>query len=142
MGWDDLWVLRRYHCRLRLLLVPWSSARLTPWFSKRMNLLSLYAPDWLPPQARQDDFQRLDRDGWFAFPGPMPAERYRQAVEETRRYYAPSLAHLHITHIPDQALRVLLALCRKEAMLVLLMLMPESTQFMCCLPLAGFPARL
>src|SRR6266404_3817237 len=23
MGWDDLWVLRRYHCRLRHLLVPW-----------------------------------------------------------------------------------------------------------------------
>jgi hypothetical protein len=129
MGWDDLWVLRRYHCRLRRLLVPWFLSRLTPCFSQRMNLLDLYAPDWLPPQARQHGWQRLDRDGWFAFSGPVSQDRYRQAVEETRRHYAPPLNCFHIAPLPDQALREILAACRDEGIHAILLLLPESTEF-------------
>lgn len=129
MGWDDLWVLRRHHCRLRRLLVPWSASRLTPWFSQRINLLSQYAPDWLPPQARQDDWQRLDRDGWYVNPSPLSDAIRGQALEVTRRHYAAPLVHFHLTPAPDRALREILAVCRKEGISALLLLMPESTAF-------------
>lgn len=128
MGWNDLWVLRRYQCRLRHLLVPWSLSRLTPCFSHRRNLLNRYAPDWLPPQARPDA-GRTDKGGWFALSDTLSEVSRRQALEQTRREYAPSLAHFHVSPLPDQALRELLAVCRKEGIRALLVLMPESTEF-------------
>jgi hypothetical protein len=130
LAWDDLQLVRRYSDQPRQLCYNWCRAQFAPWFAQRFCIMSRYAPGWLPWETRQDIWLGLDRWGWMIYPHTIQdAAGQRRALEFARRQYAPALDHFRITPIADRALHELLALCRREGIAAMLVLMPEGTVF-------------
>jgi hypothetical protein len=130
LGWNDLRVMNRYVDHSWLLYARWIRARLTPWFSHRFLVMSRYAPGWLPWSCRQDGWRGLDETGWLPYPHTsVDAAEYQRGFDWARRQYLPSLDHYQISPRSDRALRELLDLCREKHISVLLLLMPEGSDF-------------
>jgi hypothetical protein len=141
--WSDLSLLRRFLAPVEQaggsseetsqampLYWQWCQARLLPWFTQRMYLLSHYAPNWVPWNSRQDLWQSVDRSGWLPYMrDQVAAEEYRRGLENAHREYAPRLTDFEVTEVPDRALREILDVCRHERITPILMLMPEASEF-------------
>jgi hypothetical protein len=144
LGWRDLALLGRYWRDPGRLWEDYDEARLVPWFSHRICLLSRFAPAWLPLGARQDgNWGTLDGWGWLPskeMPDPDGTAR-RRGRELNRQFFAPILEHWQVSAVSDRALRELLRLCRQKGIDVALLLMPETMEFRSWYP-PGVPAAL
>ena len=130
LGWDDMRLVRRYAAKPEQFCFDWWRARAAPWFTQRFCIMSRCASGWLHWQARQDIWLGLDRSGWMVYPHTvLDAAEQAQALEFARRQYAPALDHFHITPVADRALREMLALCRRQKIDAVLLLMPEGPEF-------------
>jgi hypothetical protein len=140
--WSDLTLLRRYAGSREPaeasqegspslpLYRQWCRARLFPWFSQRIYVLSRYAPNWVPWQSRQDLWQAVDRSGWLPYMrSSVAAEEYHRGLERAHQEYGPYLSDFEVTEIPDRALREILDTCQRKRISPLLMLMPEANAF-------------
>src|SRR5262249_44530192 len=68
---------------------------------------------------------------------PLTPEAYQHGLEYAHREYAGGLLHFGISPRSDQALRELLALCRRQQIGVVLVLMPEGSEFQSWYPSAA-----
>ena len=101
--------------------------RLAPAFAYRRALQAVLEVQMLPPEERRPVPYSHDRWGCRC---PDYLTPYQQAsCVKMARDYIPSLYHFRMGDGPRQALRDLLACCRREHIKVVLVLMPESSEF-------------
>jgi hypothetical protein len=135
LWYSDLAPLKR--CRLSgRLRAAWWAAELLPCHTHRFALLSAIAPGLLPAPRRQDWYDVADDSGWEPSPSPGhdPARR-RRASDRVLEGHAGHLAGFHLGGPNPAALRELLALCRREGIPTVLVLMPEGSALR-----AGYPS--
>jgi hypothetical protein len=145
----DVPVLRRFSPHPWLRLYQWCRSRVTPCSTHRFCIMTRYAPNFLPWEARQDGWCEMDRSGWKPYPcEAVNAARYRRGVEHARREYAAAFHDFRISGMPDRALREMLTICRGQHIPVVLLLMPEGSEFRSWYPpnsdslIAGYLASL
>lgn len=130
VAWRDLTVLERYATPPRPVYREWWQTRLLPCFTHRFCILSWMAPAFVPGNARQDHYRNIDRSGWLACARTsVTEEEQRRGLRMARAQYAWRLAPFQIDEAPDRALRALLQRCRSERIPVLLLMMPEGSDF-------------
>lgn len=131
LAWADLAHLEgRWSQPRSEVLHTWWASRLVPVHAHRFVLLSQIAPGWLPWSNRQDFWSEMQPDGWLPYPQELvTADEYRRKLAVSREEYTPRLAGFAITPLVDGCVRELLTLCREERIEVVLVLMPESSEF-------------
>jgi hypothetical protein len=131
LGWRDLRRLDRSCTCPQDLYARWFETEAFPWFAHRYCFMSRYAPGWLPFQSRLDYiWHGLDSSGWFAcHSAPASPDEHRRWVDKVRSDFGGAFRDFHVSSAPDQALRELLALCRREGIAVTLILAPEASEF-------------
>jgi hypothetical protein len=130
LNYADYRVMYRYAEDTWFLSRRWVRSHLTPSFSHRFCIMSRYMPGWLPWNTRQDGWRGMDESGWLPHPcATVNAEEYRRGVAFAKEQYKPALMNYRISEKPDRATRELLEVCRQERIAVVLVLMPEGTEF-------------
>jgi hypothetical protein len=128
----DLPLLERY-IPLGRLYGFFVAHRLVPWYSHRLTLVHDFAPAWFPPQAiRELDHIRLDWLGGSTFSWmqqQLPPNEVRRRTNLTRGTYLPVLQQFQISDVTRRTIRELLDLCRREHIVVVLVLTPEGSEF-------------
>jgi hypothetical protein len=103
----------------------WLESRLAPWYAFRSDLQG----EDLSGRWRSAPGDRThDAYGYRTLP-PVRAELPARVRECIRALYAPGLGRLRVGTGPRRALCDLLARCRRERIAVVLVLLPESTEF-------------
>lgn len=128
--WMSLHQFRRMHpyfARPARKLGEWVAARLAPAFTYRRPLQTVLTVQMLPPEERQRVPYEHDRWGCRC-PNRLTPFQHAECVERARDYI-PSLNHFRLGAGPVDALRDLLACCRREGIAAVLVLMPESSAF-------------
>jgi hypothetical protein len=129
-AWGDLAVLARFADRPARPYRRWLRAHLTAASHHRFPLLSCLAPKWLGPDVCEARWRRVDRHGWLGCPkDEVTAEQYRIGLETAARQYGACFHQFQISERVDRALRELLDLCRREGIAVVLLTMPEGSEF-------------
>jgi hypothetical protein len=122
--------LRPYCQESGYLEGQWRNARLLACARHRAELRDWLALDAFKSWAKHDDpLRRMDDHGWHPQEDDSSPADWRQATDRTCRRYAPFVRRFRLADQPARALAELLALCRREAIPVRLVLMPESSQF-------------
>jgi hypothetical protein len=109
----------------------------SPWADHRFDLMNRLLPKWT---AQGDSARRqtvgwtwltLDRWGWLPMPRNPEQEGLPRAqlIERMRTLYQPVLQDLHLDEQVQADYRSLLALCRDRRIPVVLLFMPESSEF-------------
>jgi hypothetical protein len=130
LSWADLQLFRRYWPAHDPRWRAWCAAQLLPSFSHRFCLLSEVVPGWLPGDVRSDCWHLLDRFGWLRLLSEYaPPAQYRRNVEFARRGYEPYFRDFQISAKADRAVRELLDVCRRQGIGVVLVTMPEGSEF-------------
>lgn len=133
----DLW--GRYTGDPKDLRRRWWDAQLTPAYSSRFVLLSLYAPLWVPDRLRSaTGGWRFDRYGWTHFETRLRGEELRNhcnALLGSGPFFWPDQPRLAPTSL--QAFADLFALCRRAGIHVALLVLPEGPDLR-----AGYPAEV
>ena len=106
-------------------------ARLVPAFSHRFVFLNLALAVWLPFEKRQEfRWRPLDEWGWL--PGkvmdPSPAARVER-LRLSRQYYQPFLSSSKFDAVGERAVDDLLDDCRAAGIAVVVIWLPESSEF-------------
>jgi hypothetical protein len=128
---SEITFLRRYHSNPAHLQRGWSKARALPcvWqrHSLRISLLGESA-DTIPETERIQG--TTDQFGWtpFCLPEVTP-DRHRTASAFAQRQYKDAFGDLRLAAGPALALEEMLILCRQKDVRVVLLLMPESSEF-------------
>jgi hypothetical protein len=133
-AWRDVRVLRHYTAQPDQLVQRWSMARVVPWSSSRFMLLEQFARDWLPCAERRDDqWRSIDGFGWLPFHWISAQGLDRHAIEVRGESIHRDMAHVlndyRISTVADRALHDLLALCRREHIRVVMIVLPEAKVF-------------
>jgi hypothetical protein len=127
---EELDLLESYGNPVEEMRTAWWEAVPVPWFSRRFNILSWLAPNWLPMASRQDWFREIDDSGWT--PSRIHVTNPEQVRDGTRRahdQYINSLAGFELGGPSCHALRELLEECRQRRVRTALLLMPEGSEF-------------
>ncbi|HEY7427587.1 MAG TPA: hypothetical protein VH682_25370, partial [Gemmataceae bacterium] len=128
--WMDLHQFRRMHryfARPGRKLGQWIEARLAPACVYRRALQGWAEWLMLPPEERQS--VPYIHDLWGCrYPNDL-TDKQRDSCVTMARDYIPSLNHFRLGAGPVRALRDLLKCCRREGIAVVLVLMPESSEF-------------
>jgi hypothetical protein len=135
--WRDLPVLARYYPRPHQFRVQWRAIQYLPWFYHRNALLSYVCPTWLPRDERLNNlWGHTDSWGWQWVEGYTdPAFAANPAVRDN--VYTNSIGFYKVFVISDtarQALREVVATCRKHGCAVALLRMPEAREFLSWYP--------
>jgi len=108
----------------------WIEATALPFYGHRFAIMSRFASYWLPWEVRQDGWKTMDEWGWLPpIHKVINPQVCSKALESERKNYQPVLFRYRISPGPDGALRELLALCRREKIGVMLLVMPEGRIF-------------
>jgi hypothetical protein len=129
--WQDLPLIQRYMGNTRTgLRRDWLESWPMAGYTHRVGLLSLVGPDLLPTEYRLAGDEGLEESGVQQIFDPRftSAQRLR-AMQLASDQYHPQLAGFHLGGPQCQALRELLASCRKEGTPVALVVMPEGPTF-------------
>jgi hypothetical protein len=132
LSWADLQLLRSYANDPWAAYPEWLGGRALACWSQRFCILHRCAPDWCPRASAINGFLRgVDASGWLANAvHQVDAEQFARGLAEARlEYPEPLMGSFHIAAEPDLALRELLALCRRENITPLLLIMPEGNIF-------------
>jgi hypothetical protein len=119
--------MRPYFMRPDRKLGDWVAARLAPTFAYRRSLQGVMELRMLPPEERRPVPYTHDRWGCRC-PDNLTPKQQATCVRMARDYI-PSLNHFRMGDGPRRALRDLLGCCRRKNIKVVLVLMPESTEF-------------
>jgi hypothetical protein len=108
----------------------WWDAELTPWYGMRFPLLGRVARPWLPWQLTYSCGRQADATGWLrpVLDSVTPAE-YRYGVDRAAREYFGLLNMLRFDTPAFQAVWATATLCREHGVPVVLLLMPEGSDF-------------
>jgi hypothetical protein len=117
----------------------WLEARLAPWYALRKNLLTPVFADVVPEVQgvcplrawlRASDWETWPHDDrGYCLPHSFRPEELHNAWLGAWRRYGANLKHFKPGPLPIQALRDLLARCRREQIATVLIFMPESGMF-------------
>jgi hypothetical protein len=130
LSWSDLGRIRSYCSRPAAVYARWGAAAVLPCFSHRLCFMSRYAPDWLPRQSRLDYiWNGLDANGWF-----RPPEGRAAPGADPHQNASKRAAGFAIGVLADGCLRELVALCRREGIGPVFVVMPEATEFRSAYP--------
>jgi hypothetical protein len=131
LSWQDLPLVKRYAGRSRAGLTgDWLRCWPLPWYTHRLSLVSRVRPELLPGAWRLDLDWNVDEYGGLRFiEAPVTPELRRKATQSAREDYQPRLAKFHLGGPQCEALRELLASCRRENVPVALVLTPEGPTF-------------
>jgi hypothetical protein len=115
----------------RRLFKRWALARYLPATSFRAELRDYLAVDREETEKRPagSDLLSQDRYGWQTHRTEVTPEQRQRYVGLAQRQYGPGLKRLHPAAQPALALGELLRLCRRAAIPVTLLLMPEGSEF-------------
>jgi hypothetical protein len=125
----DLAELRPYWRKPKYLYLDWGTGLLSPWHTYRLPLLRDFAPDWLPldPMAGSGPMDKL---GWaYDLPEDLDQDQRGYATVALRSIFDMSLRHFRVSDVSDRAMRQMLAVCRREGIEVLFVVMPEGSEF-------------
>jgi hypothetical protein len=130
LRWGEQRLLGRSPFTARAL--AWWQGQVMPWYAYRFLLMDRLAPSWLPAEKRtllEATWHGLDRSGWLSVPAYRSAGRaaeWRLRVERTLTDYAPCCKDFHPSDANAAPLRQALALCRREHIRAVLVLMPDG----------------
>ncbi len=116
-----------YFARPVRKISEWVEARLAPWYVHRFSLNSWLVEQIYPPPERHPVPYYHDECGCRCPESVTPEVRAARWL--TARDYIPTLNHFRLSKGPTQAMRDLLACCRREQVPVVLVLTPESATF-------------
>lgn len=121
--------LRSYYSNKRRLMVRWLEARLAPWYGYRCAFHDhLQGRDAINPFDQQE--QPMDDSGWrMLYPDPNTPRFRAWRRAGAANMYGESLKHFRLGPGPMQAMRDLLARCRREHIPVALVRMPVTQEF-------------
>ncbi|HEV3080271.1 MAG TPA: hypothetical protein VGY66_10850 [Gemmataceae bacterium] len=132
LSWADLQWLRPYANDPWAVYPEWLGGRALACWSQRFCILNRCAPDWCPRASAINGFLRgVDGSGWLANAvHQVDADQFARGLAEARlEYPEPLMGSFHVAAEPDRALHELLALCRRENIIPLLLIMPEGSIF-------------
>ena len=126
----DLPLVERYGRAHWDLQEDWWLSCVVPWYEHRFAILSRAMPGYLPWRLRLDWFQTIDGSGWVNSPAGMASTEYRSAaIKRTHDEYSAYLKGFQLGGAPSDAFREELQLCQREGIRVVLLLMPEGSDF-------------
>jgi hypothetical protein len=127
----DLPMLSRYVRKPHELTRDLTTASLMPIHSHRFVLMNLALAVWLPFEKRQE-FRWRPLDDWGWLPGkdadPDPDARPRR-LQQTRQYYEPFLTAASFDPVAVRAFDDLLGDCQSAGIQVIVIWLPESSEF-------------
>jgi hypothetical protein len=130
LRWRDLSLVKHYDGNHRPdLRRDWLTASTLPCYVERCQLISRTAPDLLPLAYRLEDEWKVDQ---FGVPKPQKtptSEERRRFIEMARETYKPFVNGFRLGGPACEALRELMASCRKEGIPAALVFMPEGPAF-------------
>jgi hypothetical protein len=129
IGWRDLPLIERYAGNTRRgLRRDWLESWPIAGYTHRFGLISLVGRDLLPPTYRQNE--GLDESGApEVLNTPIKPEERRRRTQHAAEEYHSLLAGFQLGGPQCQALRELLASCRKEGVPAAMVVMPEGPTF-------------
>jgi hypothetical protein len=128
--WADGLMLGRHFSQPATQYSRWLSSELVLAHAHRFAIMTRFALEWLPRSTRQDCWRFAPSlFGWLPWNGPMDEAEYRRRLESTRKEYEPAFDNFHVTDYADRPLREILDLCRCRHLKVLLLVMPEGSEF-------------
>jgi hypothetical protein len=108
----------------------WAAATLNPWHTLRFALLARVVQSWIPWHLRADWSRGADECGWGRIErDAITDDERRLATGRALLEYGPVLADLRPGGPAADALRELLAECRRRGVRVTLVLTPEGSAF-------------
>lgn len=130
----DIRTVARYHKNPHELRQEWRAVQWCPWYTRRHRLQSWLLPRWVPEDKRVDHLWRYtDAWGWDHFPA---------YIEHCKQLYPRDPAYLNgiaqsmktwsqraITEDLHGALVELIELCAQEKIGIVLMWLPEASQY-------------
>jgi len=131
LSWQDLPLIKRYAGTVRAgLRRDWLEAWPLPWYTHRLGIVSLVRPDFLPPAYRVEGDETLDESGAPQFiVASVTSEQRLQATQRARKEYGAAFNGFRLGGPQCEALRELLASCRREGVSVALVMTPEGPTF-------------
>ncbi|OWK42972.1 hypothetical protein FRUB_02571 [Fimbriiglobus ruber] len=132
LGAADLPRVLPYCEHPRDLLAAWLAARVNPWYSLRISLMSHWGAGSTMPWQWRTDFlwKQMKEHGWMPyFFTEIPPGQRKEGIDKASGQYVPYFADFRIAPLPDRAYRDLLALCRARGIPVAFYVMPESPTF-------------
>jgi len=121
--------LRPYYSNKRQLMNHWLESRLAPWYGFRFAVHDhLQGRHAINPYDQQE--QPMDSSGWrMLYDDPNTPEFRAWRWAWAANMYGDSLKHFRLGRGPVQAMRDLLARCRREHIPVALVRMPVTDEF-------------
>jgi hypothetical protein len=139
-SWSEVGELEKYEPALTSPRREWIKAFPLPWYSRRFEILSWLAPQWVPARFRSEWGDSADPSGWSPHAvRDRSLASYRRGVERARDEYFAFLAWFQVTPSSGGPLLDLLELCRAERIPAALVLMPEGTEFRSFYPPFAWP---
>jgi hypothetical protein len=124
----DLPLLRRYPVSWKTYAYA-ARDRLLLWHKYRNEFLARCGPGWLSIPASTPGHCWDASGEWSAVSEGVSFQECRDLTADAHRRYYRKLQSFQVSSEADLALRELLELCRKEAISVVLFLMPEAREF-------------
>jgi hypothetical protein len=129
LWYADLPLVERYLPELPSRADWWQGWPL-PCHSHRLAILSALSPNLLPQEQHLDLFAAIDPSGWRPLPSPdHSSARRRYFTDRTHREYHYYLEGFRLGGPNPPAMRELLDVCRQQSIPVILVLMPEGSEF-------------
>ena len=138
--WDELSSFGRCGADIREVRREWLKSLPLPWYTRRFQILSWLAPEWIPSQLRINCGPAGDVSGWDPHVvRDHSLAAYQRALARTRGEYQSFLSWFQIAPATASPLLDLLQLCRKEQVHTALVLMPEGSDFRMLYPPFAWP---
>ncbi|MGH7172600.1 MAG: hypothetical protein ACRELG_20155 [Gemmataceae bacterium] len=120
----------RYFSNPRHAMIEWLESRVAPWYGYRWTVHERLLGNDGQPNLFDQCQQPMDFCGCRLLAHDVGTPQYRAfRYDSNRRVYAESLQHFHLGAKPAQAMRDLLARCRREHIPVAIVNMPVSKEF-------------
>jgi hypothetical protein len=132
----DVRFLERYDDRHEVL-AGWGVRRLVPAYWNRLDLAARFAPEWTGSTSRESflreiNWQGLDDWGWLRvtyYQDRPETDLYSTHKRDLAANCCPILRDCRVSPASRRALGDLLALCRRQGIGILLLWMPEESDF-------------
>ncbi len=129
--------LQPYYSQKRQLLAHWLESRLAPWYGFRCDMHE-YLGGCRKPNPLDPAAQPMDAWGWRLLYDDRGGPKYRAWCRQCAvEMYGESLKRFHLGAGPVQAMRDLLARCRREQIPVARVRMPVTKEFYELIPAEG-----
>jgi hypothetical protein len=134
----QLLFLRPYLTNSRRMTIEWLEARLAPWYGLRWPVHEHLQGHHSMPRPYEQARQPMDAWGCRQlYDDPNTPEFRALRWASAFKMYGESLQHFRLGARPAQAMRDLLARCRREGIPVALVLMPITKEFRALYPPEG-----